>query len=78
MEWKQFKNEKPEDDSRLLICGVINTDPLRCCTNYMYMEFVDYRKGLIASDSETLDDCEPDPEDYWVYQNDIPTPFEKE
>lgn len=74
--WKQFKDEMPEDNTCLLICGKINTDPLSSTGNDLaYMEFIDFRNGLLVSDSDVYEDYEPDPEDYWIYKKDITTPF---
>lgn len=72
MNWTQFKDKLPENNSRILIYGCVNGgiyDP-----EWMFMEFVDYKDGLIISDDDGLPWYKPNPEDYWLYQKDIPTP----
>lgn len=75
IEWKQFKDVMPEDDTRLLICGYIDTDPLYQSNRIQFMEFIDYKDGLLVPDDDGIEWHAPDPEDYWMYQKDIKTPF---
>lgn len=76
MEWKQFKDIMPQGSCRLLIYGHINTDPLTPPEyDYTFMEFVDFKNGLIIPDDDGMEHYAPDPEDYWMYQKDIKTPF---
>lgn len=78
MKWKQFKDVMPEDDYRLLIYGHLNTDPLTPPEyDYTFMEFVDFKNGLIIPQDDEQAWYAPDPEDYWVYPKDIETPKEK-
>lgn len=78
MTWRKFSEEMPQGECRLLTCGIINTDPFEQCTNYIYMEFVNYKDGMIIPDpnSPFQEPYEPDLEDYWMYQQDIKTPYE--
>jgi hypothetical protein len=78
MEWTQFKDKMPEGDCRLLICGIIDIDPLFQCTDYMYMEFIDYENNLLKPDDDGQAWYAPDPETYWIYQKDIPTPYKED
>lgn len=76
MKWKQFKDEMPQGACRLLICGIVRTDPLEQCTNYEFMEFVNYGAyGFLYPDDNAR--FIPNPEYYWIYQKDIETPFEQ-
>lgn len=72
MKWRQFKQEMPKENTRLLICGIISTDPLEQCTNYMYMDFFHYDDGHIFIDDKWY---KPDPGDYWIYESHIQTPY---
>ena len=77
MQWKQFEDKMPEGDCRLLICGHLNTDPLTPPEyDYTYLEFVDYKDGLLIPDDDGHEWYAPDPEDYWIYQKSILTPFD--
>ena len=78
MKWTQFKDKMPKDGSRLLICGKIDTDPMEQ-PDYptVYMEFMDYKDGLLISDDDGQEWSSPEPEDYWIYQNSIITPFDE-
>jgi hypothetical protein len=79
MEWKHFKDEMPEGHCRLLICGKINDDPLTPSEyDYTYMEFIDFKDGLLVPDDDGQEWYRPDSEGYWMYQNDIKTPFEED
>ena len=79
MEWIQFKDEMPEDNSSLLICGKISCDPLtESADSYIYLEFVDYRHGLLMLDGNIDESFLPNPVDYWVYRKDIKTPYNKD
>lgn len=75
MEWTQFKDKMPERNDHLLICGKINTDPLEISTKNTCFDLVYYSYGLILSECDDYQDYEPDPEDYWMYLDDIPTPY---
>jgi len=76
MNWTQFKDKMPIEGSRLLICGIIKTDPLeRPGTNYMFMEFINYEDGLLKSDDDGQEWYEPYPDTYWMYQRDVPAPY---
>ena len=76
MNWKKFKDEMPRSPSRLLICGTLNTDPLTPADEqYNFMEFVDFKNGLLQSDSDLFEAYAPDEDDYWIYQSDIQTPL---
>ena len=76
MHWKKFKDEMPKNNSRLLICGTLNTDPLTPPDEiYNYMEFVDFKDNVIISDDDGQPWYAPDEDTYWIYQSDIVTPF---
>ena len=71
MNWRKFGDELPKDNSLILICSVINTDPLYQPDKLTQILTGNYNKGLIDGS------IHPDPEyDYWLYINEIPTPFE--
>lgn len=76
--WKRFRDAIPEEDSRILVCGFIDTDPLYQSSKPIYMEIVTYDDGMITADGDEHWTREPDPETYWMYLKNIPTPFDDE
>ena len=76
MKWTQFKDKMPEEGDRIFVCGKIDTDPLEQSQKYnAFFEFALYKRDRLDSDSGV---CEPNPNYYWIYLEDIPTPFDKD